>query len=65
MGISDLLRTFFSLFFFWGVGEGERGDEGVVKYFHSLHPRELALTEVARRSSASDFSYVFSRARTF
>ena len=36
-----------------------------VKYFHSLHPRELALTEVARRSSASDFSDVFSRARTF
>lgn len=57
MGISDLLRIFFS---FGGGGGG-----GTVKYFHSLHPRELALTEVARRSSASDFSYVFSRARTF
>ena len=57
MGISDLLRIFFSLL---GGGGG-----GTVKYFHSLHPRELALTEVARRSSASDFSYVFSRARTF
>ena len=56
MGISDLLRIFFS----FGGGGG-----GTVKYFHSLHPRELALTEVARRSSASDFSYVFSRARTF
>ena len=57
MGISDLLRIFF---LFWGGGGG-----GTVKYFHSLHPRELALTEVARRSSASDFSHVFSRARTF
>ena len=57
MGISDLLRIFFS------VGGGGRG--GMVKYFHSLHPRELALTEVARRSSASDFSYVFFRTRTF
>ena len=56
MGISDLLRIFF---LFWG------GGGGTVKYFHSLHPRELALTEVACRSSASDFSYVFSRARTF
>ena len=59
MGISDLLRIFF---LFWG-GRGGKG--GTVKYFHSLHPRELALTEVARRSSASDFSDVFSRARTF
>ena len=58
MGISDLLRIFF---LFWGGG----GGGGTVKYFHSLHPRELALTEVDRRSSASDFSYVFSRARTF
>ena len=58
MGISDLLRIFF---LFWGGG----GEGGTVKYFHSLHPRELALTEVARRSSASDFSDVFSRARTF
>ena len=57
MGSSDLLRIFF---LFLGGGEG-----GTVKYFHSLHPRELALTEVACRSSASDFSYVFSRARTF
>ena len=59
MGISDLLRIFFS----FGGGGGGKG--GTVKYFHSLHPRELALTEVARRSSASDFSDVFSRARTF
>ena len=44
-------------------GGGDGG--GMVKYFHSLHPRELALTEVARRSSASDFSYVFFRTRTF
>lgn len=58
MGISDLLRIFFS---FGGGGDGG----GMVKYFHSLHPRELALTEVARRSSASDFSYVFFRTRTF
>lgn len=57
MGISDLLRIFSLL--------GGGGGGGTVKYFHSLHPRELALTEVARRSSASDFSYVFSRARTF
>lgn len=61
MGISDLLRIFFS----FGGGEGGGTGGGMVKYFHSLHPRELALTEVARRSSASDFSYVFSRARTF
>ena len=61
MGISDLLRIFFSF-----GGGGRRGDGGgMVKYFHSLHPRELALTEVARRSSASDFSYVFFRTRTF
>ena len=59
MGISDLLRIFSLL----GGGEGGRG--GMVKYFHSLQPRELALTEVARRSSASDFSYVFFRTRTF
>ena len=25
---------------------GEGGKGGTVKYFHSLHPRELALTEV-------------------
>ena len=59
MGISDLLRIF-SL-----CGGGGGGTGGMVKYFHSLHPRELALTEVARRSSASDFSYVFFRTRTF
>ena len=58
MGISDLLRIFF---LFWGGG----GGGGTVKYFHSLHPRELALTEVARRSSASDFFYIFFRTRTF
>lgn len=57
MGISDLLRIFSLL--------GGEGTGGMVKYFHSLHPRELALTEVARRSSASDFSYVFFRTRTF
>ena len=47
MGISDLLRTFFLFFSFGGGGGGGGGDGGVVKYFHSLHPRELALTEVA------------------
>ena len=62
MGISNLLRIFF---LFWGGREGGGGKGGTVKYFHSLHPRELALTEVARRSSASDFSYVFFRTRTF
>lgn len=62
MGISDLLRIFFS---FGGGGEGGGTGGGMVKYFHSLHPRELALTEVACRSSASDFSYVFFRTRTF
>lgn len=64
MGISNLLRIFFSLLG-GGGREGGGGKGGTVKYFHSLHPRELALTEVARRSSASDFSHVFSRARTF
>lgn len=60
MGISDLMRIFFS---FGGGGGGTGG--GMVKYLHSLQPRELALTEVACRSSASDFSYVFFRTRTF